>query len=65
MENKNISQDRMTKPSIELDDFFSYLDPKVVEKIKETPSDSKERISNDIRQYEYDLDGAINILKSI
>lgn len=65
MENKEVSQNGMTKPSIELDDFFSYLDPKVVEKIKMTPNDSKERISNDIKQYEYDVEGAINILKSL
>ena len=65
MENKEVSKSNMTKPTIELDDFFSYLDPKVVEKIKMTPSDSKERISNDIQQYEYDVEGAINILKSL
>ena len=65
MEHKNDSINRMTKPSIELDDFFSYLDPKVVEKIKQTPIDSKTRISNDIHQYEYDIDGAKNILDSL
>lgn len=65
MENKEVSKSGMSKPSIELEDFYSYLDPKVVEKIKKTPIDSKERISNNIQQYEYDVEGAINILKSL
>lgn len=55
----------MTKPTIELDDFFAYLDPKVVEKIKQTSEADRERISNDIHNYEYELDGAKSILDSL
>ena len=65
MKNKEVSKNGVSKPSIELEDFYSYLDPKVVEKIKKTPTDSKERISNNVRQYEYDVEGAIKILKSL
>ena len=60
-----LSKSGITKPSIELDDFFAYLDPKVVEKIKQTSESDKARIVSDIEQYEYDIEGAQNILKSL
>ena len=56
------SNNKMTKPTIELDDFFEHLDSKIVEKIKNTSLESRERISKNIHQYEYDLDGAQNII---
>lgn len=62
MENKNISKKGITKPTIELDDFFELLDSKIVEKIKNTSIESKNRISNNVHQYEYDIDGAKNII---
>ena len=55
----------MTKPTIELDDFFAYLDPKVVEKIMQTPEESRSRIVKDVHQYEFDMNGAQNILDSL
>lgn len=61
----NLSKSGITKPSIELDDFYAYLDPKVVAKIKETSEADKARISNNVQQYEYDIDGAKNILESL
>ncbi|MCD8377980.1 MAG: hypothetical protein LUB59_04235 [Candidatus Gastranaerophilales bacterium] len=54
-----------TKPTIELDDFFAYLDPKVVEKIMQTPEESRARIVKDVHQYEFDINGAQNILDSL
>lgn len=63
--NTNLSKSGITKPSIELDDFFAYLDPKVVEKIKQTSEEEKTRISNDINNYEYELNGVKNILDSL
>lgn len=59
---QNIAKSGVTKPSIELEDFFQYLDSKVVEKIKNTTITEKERIESNINQYEYDLNGAKNIL---
>ena len=63
--NTNLSKSGITKPSIELDDFFAYLDPKVVEKIKQTSEAEKSRISNDINNYEYELIGIQNIIDSL
>ena len=60
-----ISKKGVTKPTIELDDFFAYLDPKVVEKIMQTPEESRSRIVKDMNQYEFDMNGAINILNSL
>lgn len=61
----NLKKNGITKPSIELDDFFAYLDPKVVEKIKQTSEEDRARIVDGVRQYEYELDGAENIIKSL
>ena len=63
--NTNLSKNGVTKPTIELDDFFAYLDPKVVEKIKQTSADDIARISKDIQDYEYELNGARSILDSL
>lgn len=60
-----IAKSGVTKPTIELDDFFAYLDPKVVEKIMQTPEESRSRIVKDMNQYEFDMNGAINILNSL
>lgn len=60
-----IAKSGVTKPTIELDDFFAYLDPKVVEKIMQTPEESRSRIVRDVHQYEFDIDGAKNILDSL
>ncbi|MCM1265643.1 MAG: hypothetical protein NC200_05530 [Candidatus Gastranaerophilales bacterium] len=62
---QSISKSGVTKPTIELDDFFAYLDPKVVEKIMETPEESRTRIVQEIHQYEFDINGAQNILDSL
>ncbi|MGN1153296.1 MAG: hypothetical protein ACI4S3_04650 [Candidatus Gastranaerophilaceae bacterium] len=51
--------------SIELDDFFEFLDSKTVQKIMETPTDSKSRIMRDVAQMEYETDGAQAILNSL
>ena len=59
------SNNGVTKPNIELDDFFNYLDPKVVDKIMSTPEESRSRIVKDIHQYEFDINGAQNILNSL
>ena len=45
--------------------FFNYLDPKVVDKIMSTPEESRSRIVKDIHQYEFDINGAQNILNSL
>ncbi len=50
---------------VKLEDFFSLLDAKTVKKIKETPSDSLDRINNDVVQMEYDAEGAKSILNSL
>ena len=63
-ENKIFSEN-VTKPVIELDDFFEYLDPKVVEKILQTSAEARTRIIQDVQQYEYDLNGAKNIFSSL
>ena len=62
---QNLAKNGVSKPTIELNDFFEYLDSKVVEKIKQTPKEDIERISNDVSQYEYEMDGISNILKSL
>lgn len=62
---QNLAKSGMSKPNIELNDFFEYLDSKVVEKIKQTSKEDIERISNDVNQYEYELNGVSNILKSL
>ena len=58
----NALKNGVTKPNIELEDFYSLLDPKVVEKIKQTSKEHRERIMNDAKQYECDIDGARRIL---
>jgi len=50
---------------VQIEDFFSFLDDKTVKKIKETPSDSLDRINNDVTQMEYDAEGAKSILNSL
>lgn len=59
-----VSQESGIKP-VELDDFFEFLDTKTVQKIMETSSESKARISKDIAQIEYDANGAQAILNSL
>ena len=59
---RKITENGMTRPSIELDDFYSLLDPKVVEKIKSTSQESISRISDDVKNLEYEIQGAQNIL---
>ena len=61
----NLSKNGITRPSIELDDFYSLLDRKVVDKIKSTPKESLKRIADDVSNYEYNIDGAKNILDSL
>jgi hypothetical protein len=52
MENEfNFKNSNVSKPKIELDDFFEFLDPKVVQKIKETSEESRSRILNDINEF--------------
>lgn len=57
------------KPSgvkpVELDDFFEFLDSKTVQKIMETPVESRARINSDVAQMEYETDGARAILNSL
>jgi len=60
---RKIKDNGMTRPSIELDDFFALLDPKVVEKIKTTSEESISRITNDVNNIEYDIEGAKNIIQ--
>lgn len=60
-----IAKSGVTRPTIELDDFFAYLDPKVVEKIMQTSEESRSRIVKDMCQYEYDMNGARNIIDSL
>lgn len=62
---QQINKSGVTKPTIELDDFFAYLDPKVVEKIMQTPEESRSRIVKDVHQYEFEINGAQNILDSL
>ena len=51
MENKNkFNHSGVSKPNIELKDFFEFLDPKVVEKIKSTSDESRLRIMNDVKE---------------
>lgn len=59
-----ISEQSGVKP-VELDDFFEFLDSKTVQKIMETPSESKARIVQDVAQMEYETDGARAILNSL
>ncbi|GEM_PF-4577272 len=61
--NRRPEQNGMTRPNIELDDFYSLLDPKVVEKIKATSKESLDRIANDVNHIQYDIEGAQNIMK--
>jgi hypothetical protein len=63
--NTHINLNGMTRPTIELDDFFAYLDPKVVEKIKQTSEADRERISKNIQDYEYEMEGTKSILDSL
>lgn len=50
---------------VELDDFFEFLDSKTVQKIMETPKESRSRIISDVAQMEYETDGARAILNSL
>ncbi len=50
---------------VQLDDFFEFLDEKTVQKIMETPAESKARITQDVAQMEYETDGAMAILNSL
>ena len=63
--NTRFTNSSMTRPTIELDDFFAYLDPKVVEKIKQTSEEDRQRILHDVQQYEYDIAGAKKIIESL
>lgn len=49
--NYNFDNKAMSKPQIELSDFFEFLDPKVVEKIKSTSQESLSRITNDVNEF--------------
>ena len=60
----NMQSDSGVK-SIELDDFFEFLDSKTVQKILETSADSKARITRDVAKMEYETDGAQAILNSL
>ncbi len=59
---RKIENNGMTRPLIELDDFYSLLDPKVVEKIKSTSKESISRITEDVNSIEYDIQGAKKII---
>lgn len=59
-----VSQDSGVRP-VQLDDFFEFLDSKTVQKIIETPVESKARITSDVAQIEYETDGAKAILNSL
>lgn len=61
---KNIN---MTSPikSVQLNDFFEFLDAKTVEKIKATPQETLDRISKDVINMESDIEGAKAILNSL
>lgn len=63
--NLNLSQQDSGVKPIKLDDFFKFLDSKTVQKIMETPAESKQRIINDVAQREYETDGARAILNSL
>lgn len=49
MENK-FNNSNVSRPNIELKDFYEFLDPKVVEKIKATSEESRSRIVSDIEE---------------
>ena len=59
-----VSEQSGVKP-VELDDFFEFLDSKTVQKIMETPTESKARIVKDVAQMEYETGGARAILDSL
>lgn len=46
----------VSKPKIELKDFYEFLDPKVVEKIKQTPKNSVKRIADDVKEFQSHLE---------
>ena len=54
MENK-FNNKNVSKPSIELHDFYEFLDPKVVEKIKATSVESRSRILTDVSEFQSHL----------
>jgi undecaprenyl pyrophosphate synthase len=54
MENK-FNNKNVSKPNIELHDFYEILDPKVVEKIKSTSEESRSRIIADINEFQSHL----------
>ena len=64
-ETLNIVSEQSGLKPVELDDFFEFLDSKTVQKIMETPSESKARIVQDVAQIEYETDGARAILNSL
>lgn len=49
-DNDKFKHSAVSKPEIELKDFFEFLDPKVVQKIQSTSEESRTRISNDIEE---------------
>lgn len=59
-----VSEPSGVKP-VELDDFFEFLDSKTVQKIMDTPKESRARILQDVAQMEYETQGAKAILDSL
>ena len=50
---------------VELNDFYRFLDEKTILKIKQTTAESIERISKDVEQIEYEIDGAQAIMEML
>lgn len=50
---------------VELNDFYRFLDEKTILKIKQTTAESIERISKDVAQIEYEIDGAQAIIEML
>ena len=50
---------------VELNDFYRFLDEKTILKIKQTTAESIERISKDVAQIEYEIDGAQAIMEML
>ncbi len=61
----NFNQEDSGVKAVQLDDFFEFLDSKTVQKIMDTPAESKSRIISDVAQIEYETDGARAILNSL
>lgn len=62
--NNLVTESSGVKP-VELDDFFEFLDSKTIQKIKDTPVEARDRITQEVAQMEYETDGARAILNSI